>query len=54
LEEESRPESSAIPGKSVHGGCPADGRSHNGRLAQENSYAMAQENITEELEEGED
>jgi len=40
--------------KPNRGGCLAGGRSHHKRLMQENRYAMAQENIAEELEEGED
>jgi hypothetical protein len=40
--------------KPDRGGCPEGGRSHHRRLMQENRYAMAQENIAGELEEGED
>jgi hypothetical protein len=43
-----------IPSKPDRSGCPEGGRSHHRRLMQENSYAMAQENIAVELEEGED
>jgi hypothetical protein len=47
-------ESPAIPGKPDRGVCLAGGRSHDRRLMQENRYAMAQETIAGEFEEGED